>query len=180
MPPQDAEQARWFTEAVLPHEPAFRLYLRGKFPSLSAADIDDLVQEAYSRLLRARDGGPLVSVKAYLFVLGRNLALNTLRHRSYERFDAFTENDPRSVMDEGEFIPDALARAEEFKLLIQAIQSLPNRCRQIMTLRKIYGFSQHEVAARLHITENTVETHGSIGLRKCVEFFRRHGLGPRP
>jgi len=51
-----------------------------------------------------------------------------------------------------------------------------------MTLRKIYGLSQAETARKLGISENTVEAQGAIGLRKCIEYFRRHGYlrGPRP
>ena len=45
------EQARWFAEQVKPHEPLLRGYLQKRFPSLP--DHDDVVQEAYARLLRA-------------------------------------------------------------------------------------------------------------------------------
>jgi len=45
----------------------------------------------------------------------------------------------------------------------------------VVTLRKIYGLSQKETAARLGISEPTVEAQGAIGLRKCIEYFRRHG-----
>ena len=54
-----------------------------------------------------------------------------------------------------------------------AIQSLPTRCRQILTLRKIYGMSQKDVAAQLGIAEHTVEAQGTIGLRKLAGFFER-------
>jgi RNA polymerase sigma-70 factor (ECF subfamily) len=81
-------------------------------------------------------------------------------------------------MDDTPGVLDALAHQEDFKHLIQAIQSLPERCRQIITLRKIYGLSQKEVAARLGISEHTVEAQGGIGLRKCMEYFRRQGYGP--
>jgi RNA polymerase sigma factor (sigma-70 family) len=47
------------------------------------------------------------------------------------------------------------------------------RCRQILTLRKIYGLSQKEVAAELGISEHTVEAQGTIGLRKLAEYFER-------
>ncbi len=46
-----------------------------------------------------------------------------------------------------------------------------------MTLRKIYGLSQKEVGQKLGISEHTVEAQGAIGLRKCIEYFRRHGYG---
>lgn len=53
MPP--TEQARWFAEEVYPHEPALRAYLQARFPTLG--DHDDLVQETYTRLLRAQANG---------------------------------------------------------------------------------------------------------------------------
>ena len=45
-PPDNAE--RWFHDAILPHEPMLRAWLRAKFPSLT--DPDDLVQETFSRV----------------------------------------------------------------------------------------------------------------------------------
>ena len=71
-------------------------------------------------------------------------------------------------------MPEAVALNQELELLTQAIQSLPARCRQILTLRKIYGLSQKEVAAQLGIAEHTVEAQGTIGLRKIADFFGRH------
>lgn len=53
--PQDTEIARWFATEVHPHEPALRSYLRAHFPTLR--DIDDLVQEAYARVIQARHNG---------------------------------------------------------------------------------------------------------------------------
>ena len=50
-----SENTRWFAEEVQPHEPSLRSYLRAVFPSFP--DIDDLVQESYARLIRARETG---------------------------------------------------------------------------------------------------------------------------
>lgn len=178
MPPPDSELARWFAEEVQPHESALRAWLRARFPAI--ADTDDLVQESYTRLLRVRATGSVACARAFLFITARNLALNHLRHLRYETSSDLTENDPSGVLDEGAAIPESVARAEDLQLLIHAIQSLPERCRQVLTLRKIYGFTQKETAARLGIAEHTVEAQGAIGLRKCIEYFRRHGYQPRP
>lgn len=179
VPPPTSEQARWFVEEVQPHEAALRAYLRGRFPSL--ADPDDLVQEAYTRLLRAHAAGPIACARAFLFVTARNLALNGLRRQAHERPPKdLAEIDPSSVVDEKAGIPETLARSEDLTLLTEAIQSLPDRCRQIITLRKVYGLSQREVAERLGISEHTVEAQGAIGLRKCAEFFRRRGFLSQP
>ena len=174
--PQNPDQARWFAEEILPQEPVLRSWLRARFPTLR--DIDDLVQECYARLLQAHATGPVACPRAFLFVTARNLALNHLRHQRVERPEGASEVDVLTVPDGSASASEAAAHAEDFQLLIQAIQSLPERCRQIVTLRKIYGLSQKEVAARLAISEHTVEAQGSIGLRKCIEFFRRNGYLP--
>ena len=72
-------------------------------------------------------------------------------------------------------VPAAVAHAEDLRLLTEAIRALPERCRQVLTLRKIYGLSQRETALRLGISEHTVEVQGAIGLRKCIRFFRERG-----
>jgi RNA polymerase sigma factor (sigma-70 family) len=174
---KDTEQARCFVDEVLPHEDDLRRWLKSRFPVVR--DVDDLVQEAFSRLLKAHDSGPIVNPRAYLFVVSRNLALNQLRHLKYERPQGTNDIDPLSIMDEVNSPPESMAVKEEFQHLIQAIQSLPDRCRQIMTLRKIYGLSQKEVAKKLGISVHTVEAQGSIGLRKCIAYFRQHGYTAR-
>lgn len=163
----------WFSMHVLPHEKDLRNWLRSRFPSIQ--DTDDLVQESHSRILAAHDSGPIANPRAFLFITARNLALNQIRHRRYERPEGATEIDPLSIADEVNSPPDSLATKEEFSHLVEAIKSLPKRCRQILTLRKIYGLSQREVAERLGVSVHTVETQGGIGMRKCVEYFRRHG-----
>lgn len=173
MPPLPADSARWFAEEVRPHEAALRGWLRARFPSLS--DRDDLVQESYLRIMRAHEAGPIASPKAFLFATARNLALNHLRHRQYEP-NALGDFDVSSVLDERVGVPESVARAQETQLLNEAIQSLPERCREVFTLRRLHGLSTKETAARLGIAEKTVEAQCIIALRKCVEFFRRAEL----
>lgn len=176
MPPSDAEFSRWFAEEVQPHEAALRAWLRARFSTLT--DIDDLVQEAYARLLRVRQTGSVACPRAFLFITARNLALNHLRHLRHAQPVAEAGEVDTAVFDQALPVPDSMERAEDLQLLIRAIQSLPERCRQVLTLRKIYGLSQKETAARLGIAEPTVEAQGAIGLRKCIDYFRRHGHRP--
>jgi RNA polymerase sigma-70 factor (ECF subfamily) len=170
--PEGIDQTRWFAENLQPHEPLLRSWLRSRFPA--ECDCDDIVQESYVRVLRARARDEVRAPKAFLFATARNLALDRLRRVQVAGTNSLAEIDGLSVMDPEENIPEAVARAEEIELLTHAIQSLPERCRQVLTLRKVHGLSQKEIAARLGIAEHTVEAQGAIGLRKCAEFFARH------
>jgi RNA polymerase sigma-70 factor (ECF subfamily) len=163
---------RWFAEAVLPHEPLLRAWLRSRFPD--GVELDDLVQEAYVRVLRARAGGAAMrSPKAFLFATARNLALDTLRHRQVSREESLVPFEFMDVLDGSDGIPETVDRNEKLERLTTAIQSLPARCREVMTLRKVYGLSQKEIAARLGISECTVSAQLTIGVRKCTERFAR-------
>lgn len=149
-----------------------RAWLHAQFRA--GSDVDDIVQESMMRVLKAHESAPIESPKPFLFATARNLALMQLRHRRVERTDALAETDVLGILDESSDVPGAVARAQELEILTQAIQSLPARCRQIVTLRKIYGMSQRDIAARLGISEHTVEAQGTIGLRKIAEFFERY------
>ncbi len=170
---QDTTQEKWFTEEVLPHENDLRSWLETRFPAID--DVDDVVQETFSRLIKAHESGPIVNPRAFLFVTARNFALNQLRHMRYTRPQGGESIDPLSIVDEVTSPPESVAKQEELRHLVQAIQSLPKRCRQVVTLRKIYGFSQKEVAEKMGISVHTVEAQSVIGLHKCIAHFRQHG-----
>jgi RNA polymerase sigma factor (sigma-70 family) len=54
--------------------------------------------------------------------------------------------------------------------------ALPQRCRQVFTLRKLYGLSHREIAAQLAISERTVEAQIDKAMRRCAAYLRERGL----
>ncbi len=165
---------RWFSAEVLPHEAALRAWLRGQFPQLT--DVDDIVQESFARVLRARGRGEVQTPRALLFTTARHVAIDLLRRNKIVAFEPLTESPASPVYDEGRGVAESAAHRQELEILTHAIQSLPDRCRQVLTLRKIYGLSQKEIAAELGISEHTVEVQVANGMRRCAEFLARHGL----
>ena len=168
------EQSRWFAEEVQPHEPALRAYLRVSFPTLQ--DIDDLVQDAYARLLNARNAGNVSHPKAYLFATARNAALDLFRRKKIISIEALAEIEQLSVLEDG---PDAAEQAshdQELEILSEAIRSLPDRCRQIFTMRRLQGRSHREIAQSLGISEHTVNAQLAIGVLRCRKHLLARGV----
>lgn len=182
MPSADPELARcrslnlakWFAEEVQPHEPELRAYLRRRFPSL--ADIDDLIQETYSRLVQARHAGKVNEARPYLFATARNAACDAFRRSRIISVTGLAKIERLPVVEDRPAAGEALARAQELELLRDAIAALPPRCRQVFTLCKLYGRSHREVAQQLGISEHTVNAQIAIGLLRCRDFLRARGV----
>jgi RNA polymerase sigma factor (sigma-70 family) len=176
MPPLDAESFRWFVDELQPHAHALRAWLQNQFPDLQ--DPDDVVQEAMLRVIEAHRRTPIRSAKAYLFAAARNLVLMGSRSSRARCTRSLEEIDASRIQDDSADVRESVARTQELEILTLAIQSLPTRCRQVITLRKIYGLSQQETAAELGIAEHTVEIHTAVGLKKINRYFRAHRQTP--
>jgi RNA polymerase sigma-70 factor (ECF subfamily) len=173
MKEDSSNRSKWLIEEVIPHEGDLRGWLCSRFSSVQ--DVDDVIQDAYARLLSAKESGAIVNPRAYLFICARNIALNRIRHLRYEKPPGTRDFDSTAIQDDLKIPSESAVLSDDVEILIKAIQSLPARCRQIITLRRLYGYSQKEVARKLGISEGTVEKQGKIGLKKCVKFFRSHG-----
>lgn len=170
---QTNSQIAWFEKEINPHEQDVRSWLGRRFPNVN--DVDDVIQEAYTRIIKAYQSGPIANPRAYLFVTARNIVLNRIRHYRYEKPAGYRELDPMTVVDEVIDPLASLSKSEEIELLIRAIESLPKKCRKVLTLRKIYGLSQREVADHLGISVSTVQAHTAEGIRRCIRHFRKLG-----
>jgi RNA polymerase sigma-70 factor (ECF subfamily) len=171
---RSAEEARWFQEEVHPHEPTLRAWLRARFPSLT--DTDDLVQESYVRVIRARQKGAIENPKSYLFSTALHAALDLFRRNAVVSFEHVGEFDRLNVLEERPSASETASRNEELEILREAMHALPTRCRQVFTLRKLYGLSHLEIARQLGISEKTVETQVSRAMRRCAAFLRHRGV----
>jgi len=172
-PPHPVD-TRWFSEEVRVHEDSLRGYLRGVFPSVR--DVDDLVQESYLRVWRARSQRSISYARAFLFKVARHLALDQVRSKRSRPLNFLGDVEELRVLDNGPTAAQHTSRAEKIRLLGQAIADLPDRCREIVILHKFEGLSQREVARRLGLREKTVENQIAISLKRCEAFLRRRGL----
>ncbi len=132
-------------------------------------DAEDTVQDCMTDFLeRAQAGATVADVKSYLFMMVRNRCLDRLKgdshidrnHTSEEFEDSIAESD----YEEASFIE---AR------LWTAIDSLPERCREVFLLSKRDGLKYEEIAEELDISVNTVKNQVSKALKALKEGCRR-------
>jgi len=166
----DLNTRAWFSQ-ILVHEPSLRAYLRKSVSD--RADLSDVIQETYARLLALTPAQreAVRTLRAFLFTTARNVAMDYLRRRPVVSLDALMEMGPPRVVTESDDEPSLdqkLSARQELEILARVIASLPDKCREVLTLRKIHGLSQKEIAARLGISEHTVEKHVSYGVRLCA------------
>lgn len=167
---------RWFVEQVLPLEPALVRLLRRHWRR--ADDVPDLRQEVYTRVYEgaARDGLPDATA-AYVFRTARNLLIDQARRARVVSFDLVAELEELPEAPRDEWSPERVAAARaELRLLERALEALPPRCREVVSLRRIEGMSQKDIAARLGIAEGTVEKHVTLGMRALAESLAGQGV----
>jgi RNA polymerase sigma-70 factor (ECF subfamily) len=174
MPPESTEQARWFLEEVQPHDAKLRAYLRRQFPSLS--DVDDVVQESHLRLLKARETSPIASAKSYLFAIARNVALGVFRQRRKIVEVPVNEIAEFGILEGVADVAEAASLQNETAIAVEAIETLPGRCREIVALSALHGLSHREIAGRLGLAEETVRVQVARGMKKCAEYLRARGI----
>ena len=175
MPPQNLEQTRWFDQEIQPYERSLRSYLQRTLPCLS--DVDDIVQDCFSRILRAHERGQVRSPRPLLFAIARNAVRDFFHFRAKAQLVPITELTSQPLLDDSPGVVESICRQQELTLLAEAIQALPGRCREVILLRKIKGLPQREIALILGITEHTVESLAVKGARRCADYFRAHGIG---
>ena len=137
----------------------------------NSSDVEELLQETYARLLTAGSSNePEVrSVRAFSLTVARNVAFDWLRHKQVVPIELVADMGAMDILDERDQIDAIVNSHQELMMLVKAVQQLPERCRQVFTLRKVYGYSQKEIAARMNISENTVEQQLIKAARHCAQ-----------
>lgn len=154
---------RWFIDRVLPHAAAYRRQaLRW---AINAEAADEIVQEAYARVIGLRNWASVVAPRAYMMLAVRNIAIDRLRHARVIPFDRGGDAILADLVDEAPDAFDRVAAQRELDTVRAAIAELPAQCRRVVEMRKLDELSPGEIADRLGISVSTVEKHLVKGMR---------------
>ena len=168
----------WFTSEILIHEQALTYYLRRCWPQRD--EVHDLRQEIYVRVYEAAGKALPTTPKSFLFATALHLMADRVRHSRVVSIEAVGDFESLNVLVD-EITPERWFSGRQIlKRLAEAFDLLPDRCREVVWLRRVEELSQKEVAMRLGISEKTVEKQVAKGMRLMAGHFYGGGDAAMP
>lgn len=147
--------------------------------SRTRADVEDISQEVFLRLLRYNQAELVQHPQAYLFKMASNVAAEwSIAARARRPHDSKWLSDLRA----GDLPEDAAARAKAEEEMERAINSLPPRQREVLKLQFYEGLSYAEIAERLGTTpravkRNVIKSYQKLRSELNPEFLRAGSYG---
>lgn len=142
-------------------------------------EIEDIVQETYVRVCQVGGKNEIKSPRSFIYKTARNLALDHVKRaesRLAVSFDATEDSELPTSQLLADSTLDQACSEEEFSRFCDGVRYLPVRCRRAFVLKKVYGYSQREIAKVMQISERTVEKHISSGIKRCMYFMEQQRM----
>lgn len=159
----------WFAQEILVHEQALGYYLRRCWPHRE--ELHDLRQEVYVRVYESAGKALPTAPKSFLFTTARNLMADRLRRGRVVSIETVGDFESLNVLID-EVTPERWSSGRQtLKRMADAFDRLPDRCREVVWLRRVEELPQKEVAMCLGISEKTVEKQLAKGARLIAEHF---------
>ena len=144
----------------------------------NAQDIEDVTQEAFLRAYGAEKKTEVRQPKSFLFRIAKNVAITQLRSKSRQITDYIEDQASNDVLVTEWSTEDEVMAQQKLGIHCEAVAALPPKCRRVYLLRKVYGLSHKQIAARLQISTSTVEKHLLKGVEACDRFIQQRNEGP--
>jgi RNA polymerase sigma-70 factor (ECF subfamily) len=148
------------------------LYNYGYKIKPDSAFVEDCLQDMFLVLWKNRESlGDVVSVKAYLFRSFRHKILRRIKENQWlTQQKSLAEEDQAEVMSlefsiEEVLIKDQTSR-EQKKRLLDAVNNLSKRQRELIYLRFYKGLSYEEIAQILQLSNQTLRNHIHLALKE--------------
>ena len=128
-----------------------------------AEEPQDIVQEAFHKAFQALDTYmPQYKFSTWLFNIAKNIAIDYARKRKISIGTSLTPDSIHNLANIGSGIKnspeDKLISSQEYRTLIEMINSLDPKYREPAILRFIKEYEYNEIAQELNLGLNTVKT----------------------
>ncbi len=168
-----SERARWLARNILPHEALIRARLRDL--SVYHLDIEDVLQETYTRILSIASLETILYPKQYAVQTARAIVIDYVRHSRVVSIAYTGSLELLALPVQEASAEERLEFRAEVAAVAEALAQLPDRNRETLIMRRIEGLSQKEVAKRLKVSEKSVERYMTDAVRELIRLFGRGG-----
>ncbi len=168
----------WLTVHLLPFEAELRLRLRRV--CASAADVDDVIQDVYCKVMQMDGVAHVNDPRGYIVQMAKNLVTDRLRRDAVVDIEVMSNLCDLEVRDDSPGPEQTAFGRAELRWVMGLIGRLPDRCRAVFRARRIYGWSQKETADSLGVTEKAVEYESTKGMELISEMMKRQGVRDIP
>lgn len=128
---------------------------------------EDIIQDTFVYFWNNRERIRYTgSVYAYLQMSVRNACIN---YREHEKVEHRYEQEILHTEEEAFDWQEVESVKEMRQKLLDAIDRLPEKCRQIFMMSCVDGLKYREIASRMDISENTVKTQIKLAYKKLRE-----------
>lgn len=137
-------------------------------------EIEDIVQETYVRACQAEKLRKITSPRTFMYRTARNLAFDYIKKAETRLCISDSSEEVSRRRDgygEANETLDKVCSDEKFARFCDAVRHLPKECRKIFVLKKVYGYSQREIAKEFGLSESTVEKQVAQGIKRCRYFM---------
>ncbi|MBB4611922.1 sigma-70 family RNA polymerase sigma factor [Novosphingobium taihuense] len=171
------ERARWLAQNIVPLEPRLRSWLARH--QVEGLDVDDIVQEAYARLAAVESVEAVYNPFSYLIQTAHSIICTHLRRSQVVSIRAVDDSE-LTRFECQEASPERCASdRDELRRVGEIVASFPKQVATVFTLRRVEGLSQRDTAARMNVSESTVEKHMAKGIRLFMDAIACSGISPR-
>jgi len=134
----------------------------------NTADVPDLAQEVFLRLLRVEGYESIRSPEAYLFTIASHVIHQHAVRRSSEPVsvdiaEVFSELRTSSSDDP----PDQVEHAQQLAELERILDHLPTRVATALVLHRVAGYSVQEVGDELGVSRETAKKYLARAVEHC-------------
>ncbi len=128
---------------------------------------EDIVQDLFANLWVNRKKNTVKSsFSSYLFRSAYNASLDYLKQLNVKsRYQA-------GILEQLPSFHDSMEFMELLEALEESIEQLPEQCRAIFKLSRFESLKYREIAQKLSVSENTVDTQIRRALKKLREDFK--------
>jgi RNA polymerase sigma-70 factor (ECF subfamily) len=140
------------------------------------ADVEDLVQDVFARIVARDSSEPVTHLGAYVMKTASSVIADNARRRAVRHADLHVPFDPDLHAGE-EIGPErVLSGREELDAAAAALLSLPERTRTVFVLRRLEGYRYRDIADHLGISVSAVEKHLVKALRHLTDELEKRSV----